>query len=210
MIPSPTLKQSQATAKPWHQSKNLRTLAAIGAAASICIAMSPAKAIPWAFSFCGMFAGDPIDSGTIDGFLSIETDTNKVVNFEAVTTKPSGQYSGIINWSLSDFKQFEDQPANTDKNPNAAPAVSFEFQKPGTTNYLYINIPKSYYLDGFPPIGTEIDPWSMAEFRGLLIRKDPDKLRIIPTPAPLPILGFAAALRIKRRARSLSKRSHTS
>jgi hypothetical protein len=202
--------------KTFHQSKNALTIAAACAAAGVTFAMSPSKALEWTMSFCGPFT----DGGSIYGLIKFDpskTPLDKVgavIDFTARSTTAAP--GSAIDWTEADYTDLRIANPNLTDNPNSGGigggiSRQYEFSQGG--NRLYINIPETFYTPplptNFPAIGAAPVSYNMAEYRSGTWRMDIDDLRSLPVPAPLPILGAAAAFGSVRQARSFSNRLRT-
>jgi hypothetical protein len=185
--------------------KNAITLAASLSAATIAFTASPAFAIRL-LSFCGFFGGDP--TATIDGTIELfDNGTASQSLFFSATTKLAGGGSPVT-YDASNFLGGGPPAVVNSPGPDAEcpgcvssySAYKYTFDKGGNILDLYFPVSIFPLTDAGIP-GQPIDIVNQETRLGSAPRKDPDKLRQLPVPGPLPIFGAATAFGMSRRLR---------
>jgi hypothetical protein len=188
---------------PRHSRKNALTVAVAGVAAATAFTATPASAA--LFSWCGMF----IDGGKIQGTIQVDDVTGGFIALlENMTTVTNANLSPI-SYTTANFVNKIFLPAETNP-PTPLPINGFSTYRYIFTqglNTLEVSIPYAWFPNNFPAIGDPpVDIVNLECRTGSIgCRKDPDKLRQVSVPGPLPIFGAAAAFGFSRNFRKRIK-----
>lgn len=167
---------------------NLTTIAT-SSIGSLLLTLSPAFALT--FGFCGMFD----DGGTVSGEISVNDDGSFDNYANILTTKP-GQENR--KYDSSNFLSLETNAIHPDLNITAY-KYTFNYTVsdlvfPFPENKFEVYIPASIFpiTPGVRPDLSEFEIVPQYETRGGQVRKDPDKLVIVPEHTS--ILGTTLAV----------------
>jgi hypothetical protein len=182
--------------------KNLLTVAVAGVAAATAFAATPASAA--FFSWCGIFyPGTEINpiNGKIDGIIEVDDATGAFIKLLGNETSETAAFINPITYTTAEFTGLSEVDPDSD-NP-LFKVYRYTFVQ--GLNELQVNIPFSWFPNNFPAIGDPPILIGNREIRNGTPRKDPDKLRQVGVPGPLPIFGAAAAFGLSRNIRKRIK-----